>query len=102
MQVVKMYTDGGCRGNPGPGGWGALLKYGEHLKEWKGYQPDTTNNQTELMASIQAVEVLNRSINVHITTVSQSVKNVVTKGLYGWKQQGWKTAANTLAKNKQI
>jgi len=102
MQVVKMYTDGGCRGNPGPGGWGALLKYGEHLKELKGYQPDTTNNQMELMAAIQAFEVLNRSSHVHITTDSQYVKNGVTKWMSGWKQKGWKTAANQPVKNKEL
>jgi len=102
MQVVKAYTDGGCRGNPGPGGWGVLLKYGKHRKELKGYQADTTNNQMELMAAIQAFEVLNRASTVHITTDSQYVKNGVTKWMAGWKKKGWKTAANQPVKNKEL
>jgi len=102
MQVVKAFTDGGCRGNPGPGGWGVLLKYGEYRKELKGYQPDTTNNQMELMAAIQAFEVLNRASSVHITTDSQYVKNGVTKWMAGWKKKGWKTAANQPVKNKEL
>jgi ribonuclease HI len=102
MQVVKAYTDGGCRGNPGPGGWGVLLKYGKHRKELKGNQADTTNNQMELMAAIQAFEVLNRASTVHITTDSQYVKNGVTKWMAGWKKKGWKTAANQPVKNKEL
>ncbi|BCN93571.1 ribonuclease H [Thiomicrorhabdus immobilis] len=101
-QVVKAFTDGGCRGNPGPGGWGVLLQYGQYRKELKGYQKDTTNNQMELMAAIQAFEVLTRSSTVHITTDSQYVKNGVTKWMAGWKQKGWKTAANQPVKNKEL
>ncbi|MEA1990164.1 MAG: ribonuclease HI [Pseudomonadota bacterium] len=102
MQVVKMYTDGGCRGNPGPGGWGALLQYGEFRKELKGHQVDTTNNQMELMAAIQGFEILTRSSHVHITTDSQYVKNGVTKWMSGWKQKDWKTVANQPVKNKEL
>lgn len=101
-QVVKAFTDGGCRGNPGPGGWGVLLQYGEYRKELNGYQKDTTNNQMELMAAIQAFEVLTRRSIVHITTDSQYVKNGVTKWMAGWKQKGWKTAANQPVKNKEL
>jgi len=97
-----MYTDGGCRGNPGPGGWGALLKYGQHIKELKGFQKETTNNQMELMAAIQAFKVLNRPCKVHITTDSQYVKNGITKWVSGWKQKNWKTAANKPVKNKEL
>lgn len=98
--TVLAYTDGGCRGNPGPGGWGVLLKYGEHIKELRGAQESTTNNQMELMAAIQAFEALIRPSNVHITTDSQYVKNGVTKWMAGWKQKGWKTSANQPVKNK--
>ncbi|WP_040728417.1 ribonuclease HI [Thiomicrorhabdus sp. Kp2] len=101
-KIVFAYTDGGCRGNPGPGGWGALLKYGVHHKELKGYQDNTTNNQMELMAAIQAFEVLVRPSVVHITTDSQYVKNGVTKWMQGWKQKGWKTASNQPVKNKEL
>lgn len=102
MQLVEVYTDGGCRGNPGPGGWGALLKYGEHVKELSGYQDDTTNNQMELMAAIQAFEALTRPCKVNITTDSQYVKNGITQWMSGWKIKGWKTAANKPVKNKEL
>lgn len=101
-QIVYAFTDGGCRGNPGPGGWGVLLKYGKHIKELNGYQDNTTNNQMELMAAIQAFEVLNRQSVVHITTDSQYVKNGVTQWVKGWKQKGWKTANNQPVKNKEL
>ncbi len=102
MQVVEAYTDGGCRGNPGPGGWGVLLKYGEHVKELKGHQQDTTNNQMELMAVIQAFEALTRPCKVKITTDSQYVKNGITQWMHGWKKKGWKTASNKPVKNKEL
>lgn len=99
---VNAFTDGGCRGNPGPGGWGVLLHFGQHKKELKGYQKDTTNNQMELMAAIQAFEVLNRPSKVKITTDSQYVKNGVTKWMDGWKRKAWKTASNQPVKNKEL
>lgn len=102
MQLVEIYTDGGCRGNPGPGGWGVLMKYGEHVKELKGAQADTTNNQMELMAAIQAFEALKRPCEVRITTDSQYVKNGITQWMTGWKQKGWKTAANKPVKNQEL
>ncbi len=102
MQIVEVYTDGGCRGNPGPGGWGVLLKYGEHRKELKGHQENTTNNQMELMAAIQAFEVLTRPCKVKITTDSQYVKNGITQWMAGWKKKNWKTAANKPVKNKEL
>lgn len=102
MQVVKVFTDGGCRGNPGPGGWGVVLKYGEHVKELNGHQADTTNNQMELMAAIQAFELLKRPCKVHITTDSQYVKNGITVWISGWKKKGWKTAANKPVKNQEL
>lgn len=102
MQTVEIYTDGGCRGNPGPGGWGVLLRYNQHIKELKGHQSDTTNNQMELMAAIQAFEVLNRPCQVKITTDSQYVKNGITQWVAGWKKKGWKTAANKPVKNQTL
>ncbi|WP_127470790.1 ribonuclease HI [Thiomicrorhabdus aquaedulcis] len=102
MQVVKVFTDGGCRGNPGPGGWGVVLKYGEHEKEMNGHQLDTTNNQMELMAAIQAFESLKRPCKVHITTDSQYVKNGITVWISGWKKKGWKTSANKPVKNQEL
>jgi len=102
LQTIEIFTDGGCRGNPGPGGWGVLLRYKQHIKEMKGHQPDTTNNQMELMAAIQAFEVLNRPCHVKITTDSQYVKNGITQWVSGWKQKGWKTAANKPVKNQVL
>jgi len=102
MQVVEIFTDGGCRGNPGPGGWGVLMKYGEFRKELKGHQKETTNNQMELMAAIQAFELLNRPCKANITTDSKYVKDGITKWVAGWKKKGWKTASNQPVKNKEL
>ena len=102
MHKVEAYTDGGCRGNPGPGGWGTLLKYGKHTKELKGHQANTTNNQMELMAAIMAFETLSKPCHVKITTDSQYVKNGITQWMAGWKKKGWKTAANKPVKNKEL
>jgi ribonuclease HI len=101
-QVVEIYTDGGCRGNPGPGGWGVFMRYGEHIKELKGFEKLTTNNQMELMAAIQAFEALNRSSKAQLTTDSQYVKNGITLWVAGWKKKGWKTAANQPVKNQAL
>ncbi|MDG6778171.1 ribonuclease HI [Thiomicrorhabdus sp. zzn3] len=102
MQTIEIFTDGGCRGNPGPGGWGALLRYNEHIKELKGSDAHTTNNQMELMAAIQAFEALTRPCHVIMTTDSQYVKNGITQWMDGWKKKGWKTAANKPVKNKEL
>lgn len=102
MQVIEIFTDGGCRGNPGPGGWGALLRYNGHIKELKGAQAHTTNNQMELMAAIQAFEALKRPCKVVVTTDSQYVKNGITQWMAGWKKKGWKTAANQPVKNQAL
>ncbi|QKI89370.1 ribonuclease HI [Thiomicrorhabdus xiamenensis] len=100
--IVEVYTDGGCRGNPGLGGWGALLKYGEHLKELKGAQAEATNNQMELMAAIQAFEALKKPCHVVITTDSQYVKNGITTWMANWKKKNWRTAANKPVKNQEL
>lgn len=102
MQTIEVFTDGGCRGNPGPGGWGALLRYNGHVKELKGAEADTTNNQMELMAAIQAFEALTRPCHVVMTTDSQYVKNGITQWMAGWKKKGWKTAANKPVKNQAL
>lgn len=102
LPVVEAFTDGGCRGNPGPGGWGVLLRFGEHLKELKGSELETTNNQMELTAAIQAFEALKKPCHVIITTDSQYVKNGITQWIANWKRKGWKTSANKPVKNKAL
>jgi len=102
MTKVEIFTDGGCRGNPGPGGWGALMRYGEHEKEIYGYDKETTNNRMELMAAIRALEVLNRASEVSLTTDSNYVRQGITEWLEGWKKRGWKTAAKKPVKNKDL
>ena len=101
-QKVEIFTDGGCRGNPGPGGWGALMRYGEHEKEIYGYDKETTNNRMELMAAICALESLNRDSNVDLTTDSNYVRQGITEWLEGWKKRGWKTATKKSVKNKDL
>jgi len=99
---VVIYTDGACRGNPGPGGWGAILGYGDHEKELRGAERDTTNNRMELMAAIQALEALKRSCEVTLTTDSEYVRKGITEWLAGWKRRGWKTADKKPVKNQDL
>lgn len=87
--AVEIYTDGACSGNPGPGGWGAILRYGGHEKELSGGETPTTNNRMELLAAIRALEELKRSCRVDIYTDSQYVQKGVTEWLKGWKAKGW-------------
>jgi ribonuclease HI len=101
-KVVEIFTDGACRGNPGPGGWGALLRYNGTERELYGYQPATTNNQMELMAAIQALETLTRPCEVVLTTDSQYVRQGITEWMAGWKRKGWKTAAGKPVKNQEL
>ncbi len=96
---VDIFTDGACSGNPGPGGWGAILRYGEHEKELFGGEPDTTNNRMELTAAIMALEALKRPSPVVLHTDSQYVKQGITQWLRGWKAKGWKTASGDPVKN---
>ncbi len=100
--VVKIYTDGACKGNPGPGGWGALLKSGAHERELCGGEPRTTNNRMELTAVIQALEALKRPSRVEIYTDSEYVKNGVTVWLPNWKRRGWRTADRKPVKNADL
>ncbi len=102
MADVEIYTDGACRGNPGPGGWGALLRCGRHEKELFGGEPDTTNNRMELMAAIQALESLTRGCKVSLTTDSVYVRSGITEWLPNWKKRGWKTAAKKPVKNADL
>ncbi|MGD8783200.1 MAG: ribonuclease HI [Thioalkalispiraceae bacterium] len=96
---VKIYTDGACRGNPGPGGWGALLRYGNEEKELYGGEKETTNNRMELMAAIRALESLKRRCVVDLTTDSEYVKNGITQWMANWKKRGWRTANKKPVKN---
>lgn len=100
--TVEIWTDGACKGNPGVGGWGALLKYGAHEKEIYGGAPDTTNNRMELQAVIEALSHLNRSCRVQLHTDSQYVQKGMTEWLVGWKQRGWRTANKRPVKNADL
>jgi ribonuclease HI len=101
-KVIEIFTDGACRGNPGPGGWGALLRYEDKERELYGYQADTTNNQMELMAAIQGLEALTRPCQVVLTTDSKYVMQGITEWMVGWKRKGWKTAAGKPVKNIEL
>ena len=99
---VDIYTDGACSGNPGPGGWGALMIWNGHEKELSGGEPATTNNRMELMAAIMALEALKRGRHVRIHTDSTYVKDGITKWIHNWKKNGWKTAAKQPVKNAEL
>jgi ribonuclease HI len=100
--IVHIWTDGACSGNPGPGGWGAVLRYGEVEKELSGGEIATTNNRMELMAAIQALEALKRASHVKLHTDSKYVMDGVTKWIHGWKKNGWKTADKKPVKNEDL
>ncbi|MCF6354016.1 MAG: ribonuclease HI [Candidatus Polarisedimenticolaceae bacterium] len=99
---VEIYTDGACKGNPGPGGWGALLRYNDTEKQLYGGEADTTNNRMELSAVIFALKALEQGCEVHITTDSQYVKNGITQWISNWKRKGWMTASRKPVKNKDL
>ncbi|WP_372694614.1 ribonuclease HI [Immundisolibacter sp.] len=101
-RAVEIYADGACRGNPGPGGWGALLRYGAQERELWGGEPNTTNNRMELTAVIRALEVLQRPSRLHIVTDSQYVMHGITKWMAGWKRRGWRTADGKPVKNREL
>ncbi|MFZ8898655.1 MAG: ribonuclease HI [Alphaproteobacteria bacterium] len=100
--TVEIFTDGACSGNPGPGGWGAILRYKSAEKELSGGEPLTTNNRMELMAAIIALETLNRPSTVRLSTDSVYVRDGITKWLPNWKRNGWKTAAKKPVKNDDL
>ena len=93
-KIVEIFTDGACSGNPGPGGWGAILRYGNVEKELSGGDRDTTNNRMELMAAIIALETLKRPVSVVLTTDSVYVKDGITKWIHNWKKNNWKKVKN--------
>jgi ribonuclease HI len=99
---IEIYTDGACSGNPGPGGWGAILISGPHRKELNGGEPETTNNRMELKAAIEALNALKKPSRVELWTDSSYVKDGITKWIFGWKRNGWKTAAKKPVKNAEL
>ena len=102
MKSVEIFTDGACRGNPGPGGWGALLRYGDNERSLWGGEPDTTNNRMELMAVIQGLLALQRSCEVQVTSDSTYVLKGIQEWMPNWKKKGWKTAAKKPVKNADL
>jgi ribonuclease HI len=102
MKSVRIYTDGACSGNPGPGGWGVLLQYGDSEKELCGGERQTTNNRMELMAAITALETLKEPCRITLYTDSKYVMDGITQWMKGWKAKGWKTAAKKPVKNQDL
>ncbi len=101
-QSVEIYSDGACKGNPGPGGWGVLLRYGKHEKQLHGGEAQTTNNRMELMAVISGLLELKRPSKVRVITDSQYVKNGITQWIHNWKRNGWKTSGKQPVKNVDL
>jgi ribonuclease HI len=102
MKEIIVYTDGACSGNPGPGGWGSILRFGTTEKELFGGEPETTNNRMELMAAIQALSVLKEACIVQLYTDSVYVKDGLSKWIHGWKRNGWQTAEKKPVKNADL
>lgn len=99
MKQLEIFTDGACKGNPGPGGWGAFIRYGKHEKEISGGDPDTTNNRMELSATIQALKILIEPCEVKLHTDSRYVIDGITKWIHGWQRNGWKNASKQPVSN---
>ncbi len=102
MKKVEVFTDGACKGNPGPGGWGVVLRMGHHEKDMAGNEPDTTNNRMELTAVIRALQALKEPCHVHLHTDSRYVIDGITKWIFGWQKNGWKTAARKPVLNADL
>ncbi len=102
MKKVEIYTDGACKGNPGRGGWGAVLKYGEHEKELWGGEPHTTNNRMELLAAIEALNALKQGCKVDLYTDSQYLRKGITEWMQNWLKKGWRTASGSPVKNADL
>lgn len=102
MSRVEIFTDGACKGNPGPGGWGALLRMGGREKELSGGELETTNNRMEMTAAIRALEALTRPCKVDLHTDSTYVRDGITKWIFGWKKKGWRTADGKPVKNVEL
>ena len=101
-KIVEIFTDGACSGNPGPGGWGAVLRYGDVEKEMNGGEPATTNNRMELMAAIMAIEAVKRPCEIHLHTDSEYLRQGITTWIHSWKARGWKTADKKPVKNVDL
>ena len=101
-RIVEAFTDGACSGNPGPGGWGVVLRWGELEREMNGGEAQTTNNRMELMAAIEALRAMKRPTTIRIWTDSTYVRDGITKWIHGWKRNGWKTAAKAPVKNADL
>ncbi|MBB4640371.1 ribonuclease HI [Rhizorhapis suberifaciens] len=102
LSTVEVFTDGACKGNPGPGGWGVVIRYGSHEKELSGGESHTTNNRMELTAAIEALNALTRPCNVVLSTDSNYVKDGITKWIFGWQKNGWRTADKKPVKNADL
>lgn len=102
MKRVEIFTDGACKGNPGPGGWGALIRMGTHEKELSGGEAHSTNNRMELLAAIRGLEALTKPCHVTLATDSSYVKDGITKWIFGWQKNGWKTADKKPVKNTEL
>jgi ribonuclease HI len=102
MKTVEIFTDGACSGNPGPGGWGAILRFNGNIRELKGGEAETTNNRMELMAAIQALSALKERCRVELYTDSNYVRDGISGWINGWKKNGWKTAAKKPVKNAEL
>ncbi len=102
MKNIEIFSDGACRGNPGPGGWGVLLRYGNSEKQLHGGEANTTNNRMELLAAIEGLAALNEGCDVVLTTDSQYVRKGITEWIHNWKKNGWRTAAKKPVKNGDL
>lgn len=102
MKKVQLITDGACHGNPGPGGWAAILRYKDHKKELWGCEPHTTNNRMELRAAIEGLRALREGCEVEVVTDSEYLKNGITQWIHGWKKKGWMTAAKKPVVNQDL
>ncbi|HLW76184.1 MAG TPA: ribonuclease HI [Bryobacteraceae bacterium] len=102
MKSVQLITDGACLGNPGPGGWAAILRHNHHTRELHGWAPQTTNNRMELTAAIEGLRALKSVCEVEVITDSEYVKNGITQWIHGWKKNGWKTAAKKPVVNQDL
>lgn len=102
MPQVEIFTDGACKGNPGPGGWGAIIRSGPHEKELSGGEPDTTNNRMELTAAIRALQALTRPCDVTLSTDSAYVRDGIMKWVHAWQRNGWRTADKKPVKNEDL
>ena len=102
MSFVEIFTDGACKGNPGPGGWGAVLRFGDKERELSGGESPTTNNRMELMAAIEALKALKRPCRVSLTTDSNYVRDGITRWIFGWQRNGWRTSDKKPVKNAEL